>query len=50
MSEQALTEYVAYVNSAWHVFSKTGKHLGGPYKTKGEAVERLRQIEGHKKD
>ena len=30
----------------WHVLSKDGsKHLGGPYKTKGEAVERLRQVE-----
>lgn len=33
----------------WHVYSHDGsKHLGGPYGTKAEAVERLRQVEGHK--
>jgi hypothetical protein len=33
----------------WHVISeKTGKSLGGPYKTKQEAVKRLRQIEWFK--
>lgn len=33
----------------WHVYSEDGKtHLGGPYKTKEEAVNRLRQVEGHK--
>lgn len=36
----------------WHVYSETAprKHLGGPYDTKAEAVERLRQVEGHKRD
>ena len=29
----------------WHVISKDGKHLGGPYKTKKEAVKRLQQVE-----
>ncbi len=29
----------------WHVLSKKGKNLGGPYKTKAEAVKRLRQVE-----
>ena len=33
----------------YHVYSHDGsKHLGGPYDTKDEAVERLRQVEGHK--
>lgn len=32
----------------WHVVSKDGKNLGGPYKTRKEAVERLRQVEFHK--
>lgn len=35
----------------WHVLSDDGtKHLGGPYKTKTQAVARLRQVEGHKED
>ena len=29
----------------WHVYSKNGKHLGGPYKTRKEALKRLRQVE-----
>jgi len=29
----------------YHVVSETGKNLGGPYKTREEAVKRLRQIE-----
>lgn len=29
----------------WHVLSEKGKNLGGPYKTKAEAVKRLRQVE-----
>jgi hypothetical protein len=29
----------------YHVISKEGKNLGGPYKTKKEAVKRLRQVE-----
>ena len=33
----------------YDVYDHTGKkHLGGPYKTKKEAVERIRQVEGHK--
>lgn len=33
------------------VSKRTGKNLGGPYKTKAEAVQRLRQVEffKHKK-
>lgn len=34
----------------WHVYDETGKkHLGGPYKTKNEAIDRLHQIEHFKK-
>lgn len=29
----------------YHVVSHEGKHLGGPYKTKDEAVKRLQQVE-----
>lgn len=35
-------------NGRWNVYAEDGKHMGGPYDTKAEAVERLRQIEGHK--
>lgn len=38
-------------SDGWHVYSESGeKHLGGPYATKAQAVERLRQVEGHKED
>ncbi len=34
----------------WYVISeKTGRNLGGPYKTKEEAVKRLRQVEYFKR-
>jgi hypothetical protein len=29
----------------YHVVSEKGKNLGGPYKTRPEAVKRLRQVE-----
>ncbi|MFH1200888.1 MAG: hypothetical protein V1484_00975 [bacterium] len=29
----------------YHVISEKGKNLGGPYKTREEAVKRLRQVE-----
>jgi hypothetical protein len=29
----------------YHVVSEKGKNLGGPYKTRGEAVKRLGQVE-----
>ena len=39
------------IGEAWHVYSEDGKkHLGGPYKTKQEALDRLKEIEGHKGD
>lgn len=36
---------VVHREDGWHVLSEKGKNLGGPYKTKGEAVKRLRQVE-----
>ncbi len=33
----------------WHVLSEKNKNLGGPYKTKQEAVKRLRQVEFFKR-
>jgi hypothetical protein len=29
----------------WWVVSKTGKNLGGPYDSRGEAEKRLKQVE-----
>jgi hypothetical protein len=38
-------------DSGYHVVSKKGKNLGGPYKSKDQAVKRLQQVEyfKHKK-
>lgn len=36
---------VVHRDDGWHVLSEKGKNLGGPYKSKGEAVKRLRQVE-----
>jgi hypothetical protein len=33
------------VKKGYRVVSETGKNLGGPYPTKEQAVERLRQVE-----
>lgn len=33
----------------WHVLSESGKNLGGPYKTEGEAQRRLDQVEMFKR-
>ena len=45
-----LTEkYIRQVDGKWCVFSEAGKSLGC-YPQKAQAVERLRQIEGHKSD
>lgn len=35
--------------SGYKVKSKSGKNLGGPYKTKGQATKRLKQVEYHSK-
>lgn len=39
------------VSGGYQVLSSKGKNLGGPYKTKAEALKRLRQVEffKHKK-
>lgn len=45
----ALAFKIVRRDDGWHVLSEDGeKHLGGPYRTESEAVERLRQVEGHK--
>ena len=35
--------------SGYKVVSHKGKNLGGPYKSKGEAQERLREVEYYKR-
>jgi hypothetical protein len=37
------------VKGGYKVFSEKGKNLGGPYKTKGEAEKRLKQVEYFKR-
>jgi len=37
------------VSGGYKVFSSKGKNLGGPYKTKTEALKRLRQVEFFKR-
>lgn len=39
------TATVTKHKDGWHVMSEEGKNLGGPYKSKEEAVKRLRQVE-----
>jgi len=49
--EEADAEFgkIVKMKDGWHVVSeKTGKSLGGPYKTRKEAVRRLRQVEFYK--
>lgn len=36
---------VVHRDDGWHVLSEKGKNLGGPYKSKGQAVKRLKQVE-----
>lgn len=47
--ETAAKEYadkeIRKVGSRWYVYSRTGKRIGGPYKTLAAARRRLRQIE-----
>ena len=33
------------VKGGYQVFSSRGRNMGGPYKTRAEAEERLRQVE-----
>ena len=40
----SIVSYVKKTESGWGVFSRKGKSLG-QYKTKKEAVKRLRQVE-----
>ena len=32
-------------DDGYHVMAESGKHLGGPYKSRGEAEHRLQQVE-----
>ena len=36
-------------NDGYRVLSSKGKNLGGPYKTREEALKRLRQVEFFKR-
>jgi hypothetical protein len=36
-------------NGGYRVLSSKGKNLGGPYKTREEALKRLRQVEFFKR-
>lgn len=50
ISSEDLLEKAMVVKKAdgWYVLSKNGKNLGGPYKTKKEALDRLHQVEYYK--
>jgi len=37
------------VSGGYRVLSSKGKNLGGPYKTRAEALKRLRQVEYFKR-
>ena len=37
------------VSGGYKVLSSKGKNLGGPYRTKAEALKRLRQVEFFKR-
>lgn len=36
---------IVKVKTGYNVYSESGKHMGGPYKTREEAKKRLAQIE-----
>jgi|GEM_PF-5030102 len=36
------------INGKWYVFSEKGKKMGGPYRSRKEAVHRLKQVEWFK--
>lgn len=39
---------IVKVKGGWAVKSESGKNLGGPYKTRKEAAQRLAQVEYYK--
>jgi len=47
-SESKVDETIRKKKDGWHVYSKKGKHLGGPYSTKKKAEDRLDQVEKFK--
>ena len=40
---------IVQVRGGYRVLSSKGRNLGGPYKTKAEALKRLRQVEFFKR-
>jgi hypothetical protein len=42
-------DMIKKVPGGYKVLSSKGKNLGGPYKTRGEALKRLRQVEFFKR-
>ena len=40
---------IRHEKGKWHLYSEKGKHLGGPYDTKEEALKRLQAVEYFKK-
>jgi SPP1 gp7 family putative phage head morphogenesis protein len=50
-SDEPRVDVVVEEGGRWHVYSEgtPRKHLGGPYKTKGDAEKRLKQIEWFKR-
>jgi hypothetical protein len=40
---------IVQVKGGYRVLSSKGRNLGGPYKTKAEALKRLRQVEFFKR-
>lgn len=50
-ADESIVDIIRKESNGWNVYSENGsKHLGGPYKTKAEAVARLVEIEGHKEE
>jgi len=48
LDKESFLDIVARIDKrpdGWHVMSEKGKHLGGPYKSKEKAEERLHQVE-----
>jgi len=44
-TKEDIVETIKKEEDGWHVYSKKGKHLGGPYSSKKKAEKRLAQVE-----
>lgn len=44
-AELGIIARMVHKSDGWHVLAESGKHLGGPYKTKEAARKRLQQVE-----